>query len=123
MGNEIKMYRGDNYSRKMVVYDSKDIDIRSTVDITGALITFSLKNKKNDTSYIFQRKNLAAGGDATQIEMSDPTNGEFTLHIVPSNTQTETPGTFHYDFEMTLSGFIKTIADDILHLDEDTTRP
>jgi len=82
MSNKIEMYKGSSEDFEVVVTDQDD----NPVPITNAEVIMSVKAKFEDDEYIFQRKNTAAGGDDTQIEMTDPDEGVCEIHLVPSNT-------------------------------------
>jgi len=117
MSNKIEMYRGDSYDAEITITDENG----DAVDLTNAEIIFSAK-KNNSNTVSFSRKNTAAGGDATEIEMSDPTNGKFKLHIVPTNTSGLAVYTYDYDIEITISTKVYTVIKDELILLEDVTR-
>lgn len=98
----LEVVRGNNITWEMTV---KNIEDESVPDITGATITFSVKEKKTDSSTLFTRTTGGSG-----IVLNDPTNGKFRLSLIPSNTSSLTPKTYFFDIEMSLSGFIDTIS-------------
>lgn len=117
--NEIEMFKENNVSQPFIV---KQKVTGTPVDITAAELTFSCKKRPTDTVALFERKNLAAGGDATQIEMTDPTNGKFTVHVIPANTETaEGDVKYHYDVQMVLAGNVITIIKDRLYIKQTVT--
>lgn len=119
MANEITMYKGDNYTAEVTVVDENG----SAVNITGSGVIFTVRPSLDSADITFQRKNLAAGGDATQIEMTDPANGVFKLYIVPANTSGITSKTYVYDFQVTLAtGEVYTVIQSTLEIEEDVTK-
>lgn len=115
--SDFAFYRGDNFDLKCTVKVSG-----VPHDITGAALIFSIKENPTDTTYIFQRKNADAGGSPSEIEMSDPTNGEFKIHVLPINTL-NVPGdvNYWYDIQMTLSGTITTVKRGRVFIAQDIT--
>lgn len=94
----IWIYKGDNKSYICTVKDKDGVEF----PLTGASITFTVRATELGAES-FKRQNLAAGGDATEIEDSDLANGEFIIHIIPANTTGLTPGKYFYDIEITTS--------------------
>lgn len=92
------IYKNDNKTYVCTVKDADGV----VFDLTGASITFTVRETELGAES-FKRQNLAAGGDATEIEDSDLANGEFKVHIIPTNTSGLTPGKFFYDIEITTS--------------------
>ena len=70
--------------------------------ITGAALVFQIKTSldKNATPLV-EKQNSAAGGDATEIEDSDLGNGEYKVHLEP--TDVPNIGKFFCEVKMTLS--------------------
>lgn len=112
------MFKGDDKSWLVVVRNSSG----STVDITGAELIFTARPALGSSEILIERKNADAGGGADEIEMSDPTNGEFKIHLVPANTTSLNSGTFEYDVQMTLSSLVKTIIQSKITINEDVTK-
>lgn len=114
------MYLGNDLN---IDYTINDLD-GSTVDLTGASITFSVKEERGATSYVFQRQNTAAGGGNTEIEEIDYTLGTFTVHIIAANTSSLSSGSFVCDVEIeTAAGATYTADDFILELKDPVTAP
>ena len=116
MSKLISVPRGDTPTLKFTVTSNS-----VAVDITGAALIFSVKKNHEDTSYLFQRKNVAAGGSATQIEMSDPTNGIFYVILAGADTE-NLLGEYVYDVEMTLSTVVTTLVADLFNVSWTVTR-
>ena len=85
---------------------AKDDD-GTVFDLTGAEITFSVKNNLNDTTALIERKNAAAGGGSDEIEDIDLVNGRFDLKLVASNTSSLDSGTYKWDFKFIMGSTIK----------------
>jgi len=115
--SDFAFYRGDNFDLKCIVKQSG-----TPLDITGSGLVFSIKEARGDTIYILQRKNSDAGGSPVEIEMSDPTNGEFKIHILPANTLNVVGDVnYWFDIEMTLSGIISTLKRGRVFIAQDIT--
>jgi len=111
------MFRGDNKNQKFVV----QID-GTPMDISISSLKFTVKKKDTDTAALFQRKNTNAGGGPSEIEMTDPTNGKFTVKILPSNTATlEGNVKYWYDIEMILGGSVRTLVKNRILVNIDIT--
>ena len=114
------MYIGNNETFELEVTDEDDI----AVPIIGAEIIFSVKDDFTDEGYIFQRKNSFAGGDDTEIKITDGGNGLAEIYLVPDNTKDLMAGTYVYDVWVKLtSGIEKTIAQNRLWLEDSVKKP
>ncbi|MCK5610025.1 hypothetical protein KAR91_49585 [Candidatus Pacearchaeota archaeon] len=113
--NEIRIYAGDSYDGTITIENENG----AKVDLTNSTGIASFKRELTDDEYAFQRKNIGAGGGAGEIEMSDPSNGQVKLHIVPSNTSGLAWGQYSYDFWVKLSsGKEYTVWTDKFIIDE-----
>ena len=123
MTNKFTICKGDNEKLTITVYDSKDIDTRAVVPLTGAKIWFSVKKYYIDEEYQFQRKNADAGGSIAEIKMTDPANGRFEIYIVPANTEEMSADNYIYDIQIELSPYgKKTVVKSTLILEDDVTK-
>lgn len=115
--SDFAFYRGDNFDLTCIIKSGGIV-----LDLTGAALIFSIKENPTDTIYILQKKNADAGGGPSEIEMSDPTNGEFKIHVLPINTL-NVPGdvNYWYDIQMTLSGTITTVKRGRVFIAQDIT--
>lgn len=78
------------------------------VNITGASLTFQIKSTLDkNAAILYEKKNIAAGGDATEIEDSDLANGEYKVYLLPENVPTL--GKYFCETKMTLSSKDSTI--------------
>jgi len=103
----LNTFIGNDVSWTFTVKDENN----ATPNITAAKLTFTLKDEIEGT-VLFQRKNSAAGGDDTEIEITDGSNGEFVLYIVQTNTiSLDIFKTYYYDIEIDLVNYgLKTVA-------------
>ena len=117
---DVEIYRGDNRTFKVTVKDGDG----NAVNITGASIIFSVKEKIGDTGYNFQKKNTAAGGGDSQIKITDAVNGIYEVYIVPTDTQTLDIGNYEYDSELTTAtSKVYTVVRGELNIMDEITRP
>lgn len=114
---EMNIFKGDSKNWEVTVKDGDG----TIVDITGAEIVFTVRVNATDSTFSLQKKNLAAGGDATQISMDDPTNGIFRLHLLPSDTASLRASKYVYDFQLTMGTDVYTILKDNFLLKQDVT--
>lgn len=118
MTNEMTIYKGDNKSWQVTVEDQDDV----AVDVTSAEVVFTVRTALGDSTAQIERKNVAAGGSVDEIEMTDPTNGIFKIHIVPANTSSLTKGAYVYDIQVTVSSKVYTIIRSTFTISEDVTK-
>lgn len=115
--NQMTIFKGDSHAQIFQVLSGV-----TPVDITGALLTFTVKKRESDATELFNKQNEDAGGDVTQIEMTDPANGTFTVFIDPADTlNAEGNVKYWYDVEMNLNGNVKTIIKDRIYIKQDIT--
>ena len=113
----VEMFKGDNLDQQFIV----TVD-GTALNLTDAELTFTVKELEGDLIPKFQRKNENAGGSDGEIEMMPPESGEFTVHIIPSNTSTLEANQFYwYDIQMVKDGKTLTIIKDKLLLKQDIT--
>ena len=92
----IEIYRGDDRTFKVVCKDEND----AVVNITGAAIKFSVKEKISDATYKVEK----SSAQASEISITDGSNGEYEIYLVPADTQSLDIGSYEYDSELTTSG-------------------
>jgi len=120
MNNKIEMYIGNSEIFELEITDEDDV----AVPITDAEIIFSVKEDFTDEGFIFQRKNSFAGGDDTEIKITDGGNGIAEIYLVPDNTKDLTAGTYVYDVWVKLtSGKEKTVIVNRLFLKDSVKKP
>ena len=118
--NKIVMYLGNNETFELEVIDDDDV----AVPIIGAEIIFSVKDDFTDEEYIFQRKNSFAGGDDTEIKITDGGNGLAEIYLIPDNTKDLNSGRYVYDVWVKLtSGIEKTVVQNRLFLEDSVKKP
>lgn len=77
-----------------------------------------------DEGYIFQRKNSFAGGDDTEIKITDGGNGLAEIYLIPDNTKDLLAGIYVYDVWVKLtSGLEKTVVQNRLFLEDSVKKP
>ena len=81
------------------------------VDLTSASITANFKESKNSSSTAFQRRNTAAGGSDTELEIIDTDEGLGVIHIVASNTTSLTKRDYYYEIIAVIGIATYKIAD------------
>jgi len=118
--------RGDDKTRKLVIKKviiSGDEVVKQLVgDISLYHITMTIRDPKTDV-IIYERKNANAGGDDTQISMSNPTNSECLIHFSGDDTKIFKAQSYPTDIEViTDEGERKTIAEGIIEFTNDITR-
>lgn len=95
-------------------------------DITGSSITMTARDK--DDAVVFTRKNVAAGGDATQCAITSGPAGTFSIYIVPANQaalcgKTGSTHALKHDVEVTLAtGEVRTVFEGAITVTMDATR-
>ena len=119
MSNEIELYKGDNKTYRLTVLDGDG----EFVDISLALITFTVRKYLGASNISFTRKNLAAGGSATQINfVTDGVDGKADIFLIPENTSGLDPGMYVYDVQVVISTKVYTVISDSIDLKEDVTK-
>lgn len=120
----LELVRGNTRTYTFTCKDEDGV----VVDITGSKVWFTVKEDEDlddagDTQAVFQRKNATAGGSSGEVEMSDPTNGEFKVYVVGSNTASAEPGNYWFDAKVvTAAGNAYTVTKGRFKLKTDVTR-
>jgi hypothetical protein len=119
-GSVLTIVKGDSETLEVSIFDSTG----TLVDLTGYEVRFTVKYDDIDENFVFQKKNLAAGGSADEIEMTDPVNGKFEIKINPEDTEPlrDKGNDFVYDIEYKLDNFVKTPIKTTLCMEDDITR-
>ena len=117
MTNKINMYRGDTKKFKVIVRDQSGV----LYPITGVKAYFTVKTTDNAVASIAKRNSLA-GGDATEIEMSDPSVGEMMIYLLPTDTENLNPQNYIYDVQIIINEETYTVIKHTLRLIGDVTR-
>lgn len=112
----IELYRGDNRTFEVTVKD----DDGNAVNITGASIKFSVKERISDSGYKFQK----SSAQASEITITDAANGVYEVYLVPDDTQTLDIGSYEYDSQLTTStGKVYTVVRGEFTILAEITRP
>jgi len=100
----LQVYQGKNITWEMPVVNIQD---DTAVDITGAAIIFSVKERVADSPALFTR----IVGTGIVIDPDQVTNkGKYQLSLIPGNTEDLEPQLYQCDVELTLNSKEQTIA-------------
>ena len=98
--HDLGIFRGDD---RDIIFDIDDGD-GSSVNITGATITFRVRNEVGGTQVFV--KTVGSG-----ITISTDPNNRFTVAVDPADiSSTQAPGNYRYDVQLSLSGYVVTVA-------------
>jgi hypothetical protein len=86
------MYRGDHKTFELSVKDSDNV----AVNITGATLTFSVKNDPNDPTALISKSTAVV----TEIALTTPVNGLAEIYLLPADTRDLEAGTYVYDVQI-----------------------
>ena len=101
VNNSIIGVIGRDHSYKFRI-DDEDGNV---VDIATAKLIFSVKLKKSETTYTFQRMNAAAGGGDAEISLfTNGSDGLLLVHVVVANTEDLEPDQYHFEITTEISG-------------------
>lgn len=96
---EVSVYQDRHSTLKIT---TKNPITKAVVVMTGAALVFQIKASLDiNAAALVEKKNATAGGDATEIEDSDLTNGEYKVHLLPTNVADL--GKFFCEVKMTLA--------------------
>jgi len=108
------MFKGDHRTFLLTVKDQNGV----VVDITGATIIFSLKADPTNATALVEKIST----DINEIEITNPTQGEAEIYLIPADTSDLEPGIYFYDVELTTtSGKVYTLVKGELNLLQDVT--
>lgn len=114
---ELSGVRGDTN-----VYDLRVIRQNAPVNLTGVKMWFTLKDDRNDpdSEALIQVNNI---DDPSQVYYTQPTAGRAQIALLPGDTVALVDNAFYYDIQiLETSGAVTTIANGILHLENDVTK-
>lgn len=101
---ELEVFQGKDVTWRMPVVNAQD---DTAVDITGAAIIFSVKERVADATTLFTR----IVGTGIVIDPDQVTNkGKYQLSLIPLNTEDLDPQLYECDVELTLNLREQTIA-------------
>lgn len=99
MGEDaITRKRGDDYDETFAVKDADG----AAVDITGATISFTVKDRFSDAQASAILKKTSAS--AAELEITNGAGGLFTVHFTTAEMRALELGEYAYDVEVLLSG-------------------
>lgn len=99
-------------------------DTEEAVDLTGAKLWFTVKESTRDpdSSSIMLKRNTEAGGDDTQIKVTDAATGTFDIYITPADFEGVEAGSYVYDIQVKLfNNKLYTIVSNRIEFIEDIT--
>lgn len=101
LNQNFSMYAGD--SKKVIITVTDDNN--NALDLFGASVKWALKrSSRTDEREIYKEINKG-------IKIDNPTNGELTIDLLPSDTALLTPGTYYHECEVTdANGNVSTIT-------------
>lgn len=112
----LEIIRADNITWEMTVVNIED---GLAVNIAGASMTFSVKEKIGDATVLITKTDSSG----IVIDGDQATNtGKFQLSLMPADTDNLDPGTYKFDIEIILSTRTGTIARGDLEILGDYTR-
>lgn len=113
---DFEFFRRDNHAQQFRITLGGD-----SYDITDAQLRFSARYKPTG-ELLFQKKNAAAGGGSSEIQMVDPSTGRCLVFIVPADTEDLDGDTkYYYDLEMIDGGQTTTVKKGFFNLIQDIT--
>jgi hypothetical protein len=84
----ITITRGENRTIRVTVRDTN----KALVDLTGAKVWFTVKERIEDVTPLIRKRNLAAGGADAEILILIPQadadkKGKFEIYLLPTDTE------------------------------------
>ena len=116
--HQIEMFRGDDHTVQFTVKNAEG----NPIDLSLSGIWFSVKkNVQLDTALILKR-NTIAGGNDSEILVTEPDDGQFDVIIVPTDTvDLDAEILYQYDIQITYLAKRLTIVKDRFYLRQDIT--
>lgn len=104
------------------VYDVRVIRRNAPVNLSGCKMWFTAKDDKDDLD-VDAVIALDNQSHPLQIVLTQPTAGRAQISLVPGDTVDLINNAFYYDIQLLEeSGIVTTIANGILHLEDDVTK-
>lgn len=72
-------------------------DQKVAIDLTGAKVWFTVKNRVEDTSPAISKRNTLAGGADTEVLIVTPLEGLVEIYLIPTDTTNLTATTYIAD--------------------------
>jgi hypothetical protein len=96
--NGISLYAGRDRTVKFTLTTSNPSPA-TPYDLTGAKVWLSVKDETSDTdaNALILKRNDLAGGDATEINVIDPSGGILEVYFVPADTNSLEEGDYWFD--------------------------
>ena len=110
----LEIFRGDT---KVLEGQAKNSADDTPIDLTGALLWFTVKKKRSDVDPGVLQKTVGSG-----ILITDALQGEFKIEVAPSDTASLN-GRFYWDLQLKNTiGQIFTLASGIFNVVIDVTK-
>jgi len=106
------MFKGNDWKQGFCVYDDNDV----VVNITAYGITFNVNADLEDATPTIQKQNVADGGGASEIDMTDAASGIFYVIIDAADTAAMAVGEWYFDIRFTIATKVKTQVLDVFEL-------
>lgn len=93
----ISIFSGRDYTAKFTL-TTNNPSPSTPYDLTGAKAWLTVKAETDaDAETVIEKKNDLAGGDDTEINIIDPTNGILEVYFIPVDTNTLQDGGYWFD--------------------------
>jgi len=109
MESEVLFYLGNNGTLKFTFYDED----RAPINLTGGVLTFSVKARENDTTAIISK----VTSESAQGNIPVGTDGIVNFLLIPADTEDLRPKKYVYDVQFVDSnGKTFTMVKDVFEL-------
>jgi hypothetical protein len=93
----ISIFAGRDYTAKFTLTTSNPFP-STPYDLTGARAWLTVKEETDsDADTVILKRNYLAGGDNTEINIIDPSNGILEVYFIPDDTKTLQDGGYWFD--------------------------
>ena len=104
--NKFDMVIGDNETLEVEITDEDDV----AIPLASTKIWFTIRKNYTDEDFIVQKKNSLAGGDDTEIKITDGSGGVCEIYLVPDDTKGLLADFYVYDVQISNASYgIKTV--------------
>lgn len=93
---DLNFKKGESKDYTVTVTD----ELGSAVDLTGGRAKFTVKQTVDAVSADIEKDSDVG---PTEVELTDPANGQFVIKLVPSDTSSLTAGEYFYDIWVELA--------------------
>jgi len=104
--NKFDMVIGDNEILEVEITDEDDV----AIPLASTKIWFTIRKNYTDENFYVQKKNSLAGGDDTEIKITDGSGGVCEIYLVPDDTKGLLADFYVYDVQISNASYgIKTV--------------